>query len=338
MNDEEIIKDFFREPLKGCKKIVLRINISSLKGLVEKNTDSPDDEEIVSNIHLFNTFVSSNNAILDAESSFLKNWKLKAINPFISKADLLKLLSEIDIFYDSNKLIIFESDSDFYYVIYHSDNLLTVTFYYLLENQDILNLKTDISKLKNSFNTTYQSEESKSLDIEYNSFLYPLLLKKYADVFKKQDFETKELFLEINRQFLEALSKNRKYQTVGIIALISLIMEHNLIKIYSNHNSGRPPEHHNLNSLNDDVVKKESVELQLNKNGDYSLIYKSNSKQPYKEHDKISLLIKAYCANIRNKVLHYQQSSSLNLFYTSVHAIKYLVNVLMEIEDHDDYL
>lgn len=182
--------------------------------------------------------------------------------------------------------------------------------------------------------TIFDYHEVDSNDITYNSFLYPIFLKKYYSIFTKQDSETHDLIIEMSNQFFETFSERREYKTISIIALAAIIIENNLIKIYSKNMGSRPSERKNINALNNDIAKNETLVLRKISGNNYHLISRTLSNRPYTNQDKIYVTIQDFTNNIRNKVFHFQQSSTLNLFYTSVHALKYFSNILMEIEDN----
>jgi len=141
---------------------------------------------------------------------------------------------------------------------------------------------------------------------------------------------------KIQELFFEGYSDNNRGKLIAVIALITMIIEENLIKMYKKAENKRPNEGYNINLLNNCIAKSEIVELRLSSGDNYEILSRCGANTPvlYDKNSRIYILIKDYADTIRNKVLHFQQSISLELFYTSVHAIKFLVNILMEIEDN----
>lgn len=333
-SNEELVKDFFRNAHSNCSKICISINMLEIieKFPIEK-------KDLLNYIWAFSQFLQKNLGILDQNTSYFRTTKLFLINPLLPDADLKRVLKELNCHYTNDRILVFEEEDESFLLLTLEEDKLIINVYYFIENTLIRFLKNDLTKIQGISNFIC-AEYLKSGDLHYNTILYYLLVKKYKYLFTKQDLETKDLLLEISAIFFEAFAENRKYKLIACMGLISMIIENNLIRLYLQSENKRPNEGYNINLLNNIIAKKEIITLRHNSGNNYILISRSgnikNKKDKlYNRDSRIYMFIKDYADTIRNKVFHFQQSISLDLYHTSVHAMKYLVNILMEIEDNE---
>ena len=86
--------------------------------------------------------------------------------------------------------------------------------------------------------------------------------------------------------------------------------------------------------LNNENASKEYCEVKKI-DDKWEIVFKSSSIKVYSKSDKIYRDIEGYANNIRNKIFHFQQGCTLDLNNTVLHAMRYFLNILMEIEDND---
>ena len=332
---EEKVKKFFSNEINNCSKILIRVNMTELvkKFYVE-------DENIISFISVFNQYINENKSWFDEQNNYFLSWKLINLSPILKGKNFQDFLKETNGFFRNDELIILEEHDQFFLSIKREDSNLLIEIYYLIKNVTLENIEKDLLILTEKTNSQpelFFNETSDSFDANINSILIFLLIKKYNYFFTKQDSETRKVISEIQELFFEVYSENKRGKLLAIIALITMIVEENLIKMYKKSENKRPNEGYNINLLNNCIAKNEIVELRLSSGNNYQLISKCGVNTPvlYDQKTRIYILIKDYADIIRNKVLHFQQSVALDLFYTSVHALKYLVNILMEIEKND---
>lgn len=336
---EDTVKKFYNDEINDCPKISLRI---CMKDILEEFY--VDKQDIISLLWALNQFLQKNSLWFEGSESYFLSWKLVNISPILSgqNVEFQKFLKEINCSYRNNTIILFEESDLFFLLIRQDDLKLEIEIYYLIKNQTIETIEKDIKILKNRLKDTPEvvafNLDGRSYDVNYNSLLIVLFLKKYSYIFSKQSLETKNLIKEIQQLFFEGFSENNKGKLIAVIALVTMIIEENLIRMYKKVENKRPDEGYNINKLNDVIAKNETVELRFVSGNNYQMLFKGGSTKPvlYNDKSRIYILIKDYANIIRNKVFHFQQSIALDLFFTSIHAIKYLVNILMEIENNDN--
>ncbi len=331
-SSEENVKKFFSNEINNCSKNLIRINMNELI----KNF-YVEEENIISFIGVFNQYINENKSWFDEQNNYFLSWKLTNLSPILKGKNFQQFLKETNCFYRNDELIVFEEHDLFFLSIKKEDSNILIETYYLIKNVTIENIEKDlkiITEKTNSQPELFFHETSDSFDTNINSILVFLLIKKYNYIFTKQDSETRKIISEIQELFFEVYSENNRGKLLAVIALITMIVEENLIKMYKKAENKRPNEGYNINLLNNCIAKNEIVELRLSSGNDYQLLSKCGVSTPvlYDQKSRIYILIKDYADIIRNKVLHFQQSVALDLFYTSAHALKYLVNILMEIE------
>jgi len=336
MTEKETVKEFFRDHFK-CHNLRLILNFSRLK---EKEGYVLVKDNLLFKIDLLNTFLGNNHKIFEdkengikKEDSYLLNYKLKNLDKvLLDEENLITFLININSKFKENKLIHYDLDNDFFIRIEQIEDNILFDVYYCVENNEIQNIERDFSTLEKNFQEIFKTEKIDSTD-NINSLLYFLLLKKHFNVFTKQDSNTKKLIIEITEQFFEAqINKKRSYAYYSIITLISLILEQNLIKIYYKKANKFPTNFLSLGQLNNANASNEYCELK-NIGNNWEVVFKPAKIKAYSTKDKIYWEINGYTNNIRNRIFHYQQGPSLDMEHTAIHAIRYFVSILMEIED-----
>jgi len=328
--EAEIVGDFFRNHLNNCKRLSLTVQ---MKNLIEQASFIRIGDTIFHNLELLNSFISNNGALFTNKTeSYLWNYELKGLSSVLGESGIHQ--AKINATYFNNTLRVFDNMDSFFYNVTQTNEHLIIDVYYCLEKNSINYLKKDFQILSTNFQNIFNSTMSDSNDFDNNSVLYFLLLPNYSQIFSKQDRETQEIIKEISNQYLDLTINNRKFITYSIICLISLILEQNLIKIYSKRTNQLPSESASLQELNNMNASKEYCTLKKI-SGNWEVVFKPISANVYAKTDGIYSKTESYTKNIRNKIFHFQQGTSLNLINTVSHAIRYFVNILMEIEDNE---
>jgi len=325
------VKNFFRNHLTNCKKISLIININNL---IQKSGFVQIENTLFFNLDLFNTFISNNEKLFSKkDKSFLLNYDLKGLNPALDQTQVEYFLRKVDSIFLDGMITSFDKKQSFFYNIAQSGDIIMVDAYYCIENDHITNLRSDFTILSDNFNDIFSWTEIDSNDFSNNSVLYFLLVPNYISIFSKQERETHELISEIVNQYFDLIINKRKFISYSIISLISLIIEQNLIKIYYKHANKLPSESSTLRGLNNSNASNEYCDVKKI-NNKWEIIFKPSSIKAYSKSDKIYRDIDSYAINIRNKIFHFQQGCALDLNNTALHAMRYFLNILMEIEDN----
>ncbi len=335
--ETELVKDFFKNNSK-CQRLRLTINFNELKNsggfvLIEDN--------LLYKLDLLNTFLGTNNGLFhsgatgrEKEDSYLLNYNLIGLNPALDEGSLKEYFAQIKCKFKEDEIILYDLENDCFVWIGQTRDFFMIDVFYCLENDAIKNIRKDFSILMNSFESIFHLDDSSSIDPK-NSILYYLLLERHSNIFSKQDHGTKKLIREIGSQFFDAQTGERDYAYYSIIALIALILEQNLTKIYYSQTGNFPPEASTIGSLNRINTGHEYCNLRDTGGGNYELLFRSSGIQSYSKSDRIYNLCNNFASNIRNKVFHYLDGAVLNMEETSFQAIRYLVNILMEVEDND---
>lgn len=343
MNERKSVKAFFEDTSK-CKKIRFNINFEELK---DNSESIPINNDLLSKLDLINSFVKSNSSLFvnkekgfEKEDSYLLNYKLINIGEVLLKKDELKqLLKQEKCIVKENKIYFYDLENDFVIFLEEINCTITIEFLYCIENGAVENIIRDFTILSENFQSIFEKDNSFPYLEPRNSVLYFVLLKKYSDLFTKQDSETQKLIGEITENFFEAQIEGRNNAHYSIIALISLVLEQNLVKIYHKATKKFPSESHSLHQLNRDNTNIEYCDLKyLKKKKLYQLVHNSNKPAVYKEEDRIYQLFNDFSQNIRNKVFHYQRGVVLDLEKSVFNAIRYFIDILMEIENNGRYL
>ncbi len=314
MNETEIKHYLLNPDITPLNGFLFRVNYS---GLIESAPDEIVAEEITKinaqyKPKFFNLLlkisklleessVLKSHMLIDYESVkniFLKPWETKVFN-FNPSGELIIL----------SNLVLIEIES-------LNENTFEIKIF-SLDNSNIISLKSEVSMLYSSYSSVFTCPEdsnrtnTKTNEI-YVQIIFNILMEDYHSfnrifsLLSGLNPQLKNMFFGLIKKSNQALFLNEDSLYIGVISLLSLIIENRLAHIYEIQNS----------IYNDDKTLGQLI-TELNRQGHLSGI--GTTLDNFKD--------------IRNNIIHYHRRT-FNIYNSFIESIKYLGQFIVWCKDN----